>query len=221
MPPVTETDTYLQLTRDGYDLTAASYADRFHAHLDDKPIDRAMLSAFAGLVGRGGATIDVGCGTGATTAILHRLGLEVSGIDLSPNMLAEARRLNPDLQFRVGSMTSLDVDDASVDAVCAWYSIIHVPNDALPQVFSEFARVLRTGGHILLAFQVGDQPRILTEVFGERVALTFHRRQPEAVTGMLAAAGLTLYAQLVRDRDDDGLESTPQAYLIGRQGSPD
>ena len=114
-------------------------------------------------------------------------------------------------------MTSLDVDDASLDGVCAWYSIIHVPDEELPQVFSEFARVLRTGGHVLLAFQVGDQPRILTEVFGERVALTFHRRNRRPWRGCWQTRGLTLYAQLVRDRDDDGLESTPQAYLIGRK----
>jgi hypothetical protein len=44
---------FLQDTRDGYDLTAARYAERFHGHLDDKPLDRAMLAGFAGLVGPG------------------------------------------------------------------------------------------------------------------------------------------------------------------------
>ena len=217
---MTESD-YLRLTRDGYDRTAGAYADRFHDHLQDKPIDLAMLTAFAGLVGACGEVADVGCGTGATTALLTDAGLDALGIDLSPNMIEQARRLNPALTFQVGAMADLPFDDGAFAGVCAWYSTIHVPDGALPQVFSEFARVLRTGGHILLAFQVGDQPRILTEVFGERVALTFHRRQPEAVAGMLADAGLTLYAQLVRDRDDDGLESTPQAYLIGKKWSPD
>ena len=150
--------------------------------------------------------------------MLHRRSGSTSvGIDLSPNMIDEARRLNPDLKFRVGSMTSLDVDDASVDGVCAWYSTIHVPDEALPQVFSEFARVLRPGGHVLLAFQVGDQPRILPRHSASDVSLTFYRRRPDAVAGMLDAAGLKPYAQLVRELDDDGLESTPQAYLIGRK----
>ena len=47
--PVTEPD-FLQRTRNGYDLTAAMYAERFHTHLDDRPLDRAMLAGFAGLV---------------------------------------------------------------------------------------------------------------------------------------------------------------------------
>lgn len=210
---------YLRRTRAGYDVTAAAYAAQFHGHLNDKPLDLAMLSGFAGLVRRNGAETlaDVGCGTGATTAMFAEFGLDVVGIDLSPNMIAEARRLNPGLVFRVGSMPSLDIEDAGVDAVCAWYSIVHVPDESLAQVFSEFHRVLAPDGHLLLAFQVGEQPRELDEAFGDRVALTFYRRRPAAVVDMLAASGLNLYAQLVREPDDDGLESTSQAYLIGRK----
>lgn len=209
----------MRLTRDGYDVTASAYSERFHNHLHDKPLDLAMLSGFAGLIGGGGVLADIGCGTGATTAMFAQFGLDVLGIDLSPNMIAEACRINPDLEFRVGSMTSLDLSDASVDAVCAWYSTIHVPDESLPQAFSEFERVLRPGGQLLLAFQVGDQPRVLTEAFGHDVALTFYRRRPDAVAEMLAAAGLKLHARLVREPDDDGLESTPQAYLIARKSA--
>lgn len=212
---MTESD-FLQATRSGYDSTAGSYAERFHGHLDDKPLDLAMLAGFAGLAGAGGTLADVGCGTGATTRIFADRGLKVVGVDLSPNMIAEARRRNPDLDFRVGSMTSLDFADHRFDAVCAWYSVIHIPDDQLPQVFSEFRRVLRPHGWLMLAFQVGDRPRAFTEMFGEQVALTFHRRQPDAVARLLEDSGFEPYSGLVRAADDDGLESTPQAYLIAR-----
>jgi predicted TPR repeat methyltransferase len=71
----------LTLTRDGYDRTAAIYAERFHHHLDDKPIDQAVLSGFAGLVAKGPnrQVIDVGCGTGATTALLADAGVDAWG----------------------------------------------------------------------------------------------------------------------------------------------
>jgi trans-aconitate methyltransferase len=99
--PVTEPD-YLQRTRNGYDLTAAMYAERFHAHLHDRPLDRAMLAGFAGLVERKRVVTDVGCGTGATSRMLSDFGLDVLGIDLSPNMIAEARRCTPNVCFVVG-----------------------------------------------------------------------------------------------------------------------
>lgn len=215
---VSEPD-FLRLTRDGYDRTTGPYAERFHDHLDDKPVDRAMLVAFAGLITQGGnrRVADVGCGTGATTAILHDLGADSFGIDLSPNMIEEARRRNPGLDFAVGSMTDLDLPDGSVGGVCAWYSTIHVPDRHLSGVFAEFHRVLVPNGLVLLAFQVGDEPRILTDAFGKSVALTFHRRQPDAVSAMLADAGLPVCAQLLREPDDDAFESTPQAYLIARK----
>ncbi len=210
---------FLATTRDSYDRTAAQYAERFHHHLDDKPVDLAVLTAFAGLVlqGPNRRVIDVGCGTGATTAVLDGCGVDVSGIDLSPNMVSQARRLGPELRFSIGSMTSLDVADCSVGGICAWYSIIHIPDENLPGVFEEFHRVLVPGGLVLLAFQVGDKPRILTNAFGQNVHLTFVRRQPRWVGEQLGGAGLGVYAELVRQPDDDGVESTPHAYLIARK----
>jgi SAM-dependent methyltransferase len=216
--PVTEPD-YLQRTRNGYDLTAAMYAERFHTHLDDRPLDRAMLAGFAGLVDRERVVADVGCGTGATSRMLADLGLDVLGIDLSPNMIAEARRRNPDLSFQVGSMTDIDLADSRLDGICAWYSVIHVPDELLPDVFSEFRRVLCPGGWALLAFQVGHHPRTFNEMFGEQVALTFYRRQPDAVAQLLDEAGLRPYAGLVREPNDDGFESTPHTYLIAQNSA--
>lgn len=210
---MTEAD-FLERTRDGYDVTAASYAERFHGYLRDRPLDRAMLAGFAGLVEPHGIIADVGCGTGVTSRILADCGLEVSGIDLSPNMIAEARRCNPDLRFHVGSMTDLDFPDAHFHGLCAWYSVIHIPDELLPKVFSEFHRVLRPGGWALVAFQVGDHARTFNEMFGEQVALTFYRRQPDVVAELLDEAGLQPYAGLVREPNDDGFESTPHAYLI-------
>lgn len=210
---------FLTRTRDGYDATASAYAAHFDHYLDGKPIERAMLVAFAGLVQATAnrAVADIGCGTGITTAMLHDAGVVPTGIDLSPNMIELARQRNVGLEFSVGSMTDLDLPDDGFGGVCAWYSTIHVPDEYLPQAFSEFHRVLAPGGFVLLAFQVGDRPRHLTEAFGTPVDLLFHRRRPADVASELAVAGLQVYAQTVREADDDGMESTPQAVLIARK----
>ena len=208
--------TFLDRTRDGYDRTAAGYVGAFQNHLDGRPLDHAMLKAFVDLVPTHHRVADIGCGTGVATAILRAHGADAFGIDLSPNMITEARRLNAGIEFTVGSMTELDLPDASVGGVCAWYSVIHIPDELLPTVFAEFHRVLIPGGVALLAFQIGDRPRHLTEAFGESVDLTFHRRRPAAVAELLAEAGLPVHAQLVRG-PEGGVESTPQGYLIARK----
>lgn len=209
--------TFLDRTRDGYDRTATGYVDAFQHHLDGKPLDQAMLGAFAEMVPPNLRVADIGCGTGVATAILRARGCDAFGIDLSPKMIAEARGLNPEIEFTVGSMTDLDLPDAGLGGVCAWYSVIHVPDAVLPAVFAEFHRVLVPGGVALLAFQIGEQPRHLTEVFGESVDLVFHRRRPEAVATLLEDAGLPVHAQLVRGPEGGGIESTPQGYLIARK----
>ncbi|MFA4085152.1 methyltransferase domain-containing protein [Mycobacteroides salmoniphilum] len=215
---MTEPD-FLRLTREGYDRTAEAYAAQFHQHLDSKPVDRAMLAAFAGLVAstENPRVADIGCGTGATTALLESFGVQAFGIDLSPNMIQQARILNSTLEFTTGSMTELNISDNSLGGICAWYSIIHIPDDHLPKVFAEFERVLSPSGSLLLAFQAGNKPRILTEAFGQSVDLTFRRRIPDSVESLLADAGLHMYARLIREPDSDGFESTLHAYLIAQK----
>jgi SAM-dependent methyltransferase len=209
---------FLRDTRAGYDAVACDYAEHFRDELADKPLDRAMLAAFAELA-KPGPVVDVGCGTGRVSALLSRLGVPVSGIDLSPQMVATARRDYPDLRFEVGSMLDLDVPDASLGGVLAWYSTIHVPDDRLPDAFAEFRRVLMPGGHVLLGFQVGDEQVHVAQSLGHPISVVAHRRQPDWVAARLAEAGLDMRARLVREGDTDGdfPEKTPQAFLLARK----
>ncbi len=210
---MTEPD-FLRTTRASYDAVAADYAEHFHDELATKPLDRALLAAFAELVRAAGAgpVADLGCGPGRVTAHLHGLELSAFGVDLSPQMVAQARRTHPDLRFDEGSMLALDLADGALGGIVAWYSIIHIPWERLAEVVAEFHRVLALGGHLLLAFQVGDEPLHLTEGFGHAISLDFHRRRPERIAELLRRAGFTVQARLLREPDET--ERTQQAYLL-------
>ncbi len=209
---------FLDVTRAGYDAIATGYVERFGTELVAKPFDRALVGAFAELVADTGPVVDVGCGPGRVAAFLHDLGLAVHGIDLSPRMVELARRAHPAVRFEVGSMTALDLPDGALGGLVAFYSIIHIPVARLPDVFTEFRRVLVAGGQLLLAFQVGDEPLRLTEAFGHAVSLDFHRRQPDDIATLLRGAGFAVTARLVREPDET--ETSRQAYLLARTPSP-
>ncbi|MGW0614417.1 class I SAM-dependent methyltransferase [Streptomyces sp. NPDC002788] len=206
-------------TRTFYNTVAEDYAVHFRDYLGATPLDRWLLNGFAELVGEGGTVADLGCGPGRVTAYLASRGLSVFGLDLSESMVAIARRENPDLRFEQGSMLDLDLPDGSLDGVVAWYSIIHTPEEHLPALFAGFHRVLRPGGHLLLGFQCGDEPRRYEEAFGHPVALDFLRRRPERVAALLGTAGFTVRATTVRAPDEELGEPVSQASLVARKPS--
>jgi SAM-dependent methyltransferase len=210
--------SYLRATRIAYDTVAVDYAKLLTAELETKPLDRAVLAAFAEFVqaGDAGPVADLGCGPGRVTAHLHSLGLSAFGVDLSPSMVAVARETYPDLGFDEGSMTALDLADGVLVGIVAWYSIIHTPPEHLPLIFAEFHRVLAPGGQVLLAFQVGDERLHLEQRYGHTISLDAYRLPPEEITELLDQAGIEVHARLLREPERE-YEKTPQAYLLARK----
>ncbi|GLZ48532.1 methyltransferase [Actinomycetospora sp. NBRC 106375] len=203
-------------TRDGYDAIAEPYTEEFRDELAGSALDRAVLGAFAELVE--GDVLEAGSGPGSVTAHLHACGVAIRGVDLSPAMVALARRQHPGIAFAVGDMAALDVADASLGGLVAWYSLIHVPRPELPAVLAEFRRVLRPGGRLLLGFQVGDDVSHHDEAFGHRVSLDFRRLQPDAVADLLVEAGFDVTARVVRAPEvDSRAKPLPQAAMLARR----
>jgi SAM-dependent methyltransferase len=211
-------DAWLSETRSSYDTDATGYADKVRGLLDGMPYLRASLTLFAELVhdAGGGPVADVGCGPGYVSGYLHDAGVDAFGIDLSPEMVALARRDHPDLRFEVGTMTDLDLADDSVAGVVAFWSVIHVPDDAVPGVFEEFRRVLRPQGLLLVGFHVGDETRHTSEGYtGRPISVDSHHRRPSTMSGWLRDAGFTVEAELVLSPDRD----VPGAVIFARSGA--
>lgn len=208
-------DHWLSDTRNSYDTDATGYAEKVRGLLDESPYLRASLALFAELVcdAGGGPVADVGCGPGYVTRYLHDLGADAFGIDLSPQMIAIARRDYPDLRFEVGTMTDLHLADHSVAGVLAFWSVIHVPDDAVPGVFGQFRRVLRPGGPLLVGFHVGNGTSHTSEGYtGRSINVDTHRRRPDQVARWLRKAGFTIEAELVMRPD----EEDPGAIVFAR-----
>jgi SAM-dependent methyltransferase len=203
---------HLERTRIAYDTVAVEYARVLAGGLPSDADDRLVLAGVAAQVR--GPVVEVGCGPGRMPAVLDALGVTVRGIDLSPAMVAEARRRCPALTFEVGTMTALGLADRSVAGIVAWYSIIHLPPDELPVAFGEFARVLVPGGVLQLAFQVGTGPVEIEHAYGHDVSATAYRLDPDVVQELLRDAGFTVLVRQVRGPLPP--EPTPQAFVLAR-----
>ncbi len=206
---------YLEPTRASYDTYAADYAAKFRDRVAELPIERGLFAAFAELVraAGNGPVADIGCGPGHLTAYLKTLGLNMFGVDLSPQMVAIARREHPELRFEVGSMTALDLPDHSLGGLTAFFSITHIPAEDLPMVFAGFRRVLVSGGHLLVAFQIGDEKGTRTQAFGHSIQLDYYLRPADRVADLMNEAGLSVKARLLRE-PDGVVEQAARAYLL-------
>jgi SAM-dependent methyltransferase len=192
-------DGWVVETRESYDAVAGSYAEMVRGLLQETPYERAGVELFARQVGAagGGVVADVGCGSGRISGYLSGLGVEVVGIDLSPGMVEVARREHPGVRFEVGSMTELELGDASVGGLVAWYSLIHVPDEEIPKVLGQFRRVLRAGGPLLVGFHVGEGAQLKTQGYGGHPMNVYvHRRQPEQMAAWLEDAGFVVEARM-------------------------
>lgn len=194
---------FLADIRTSYDTVAVSYAELVQDGAPAEPECFDLFARLAKAVGEGTpAVLDVGCGPGRTTGLLHDRGLRVIGMDLSPGMIEVARRDHPDLDFRVGSMTALGLPDSSLSGVLSWWSIIHLPREVVPTAFAEFHRVLAPGGVLLLGFHVGEESTHKTAGYGGHpMNIYVHRWTGPRLTEIAVAAGFTPYPDDVISED--------------------
>jgi len=206
----------LETVRESYDRVADAYVELGMGRLEAEPWLRAVLAAFAESVRGLGPVLDVGCGPGTVTAHLAELGLDASGVDLSPRMVDHARRQYPELRFSVASATELGIAPASLGGVLGWWSLFNLPRAMLPGVLRTFAEALVPGGQALVGTHVGDGDIARTESYGGLpVSWTTHLYRPEDVAGMLVAAGLEVVAELRLPAHPPSMR--PQVLLAARR----
>jgi ubiquinone/menaquinone biosynthesis C-methylase UbiE len=217
------TDSTASDVRATYDAIARSYDAQFASELDGKPLDRGLLAALTDLAGQG-TIADVGCGPGHVTRFLAARHPDVTGIDLSPGMIAAARARAPELTFTVGSMLELPAGDAAWAGAVALYSIIHLTAAERATACREFARTIRPGGWLLVAFHVDSAEFATGEVnhittwFGEPVRIDGYFLDPASVTGDLEAAGFSVMATTIR-QPWPGIEyPSRRCYLLAQSG---
>jgi uncharacterized protein len=155
------------------------------------PFESWLLRRVAELADRA-PVIEVGTGPGHVAAFLADAGADVTGLDLTPEMVDEARRRHPAVTYEVGDLRQL-LRPATHDgwgAVLARYSLIHLAASELPDAIASLVRPLRASGWLVLALHAGTEVRTVTEWFDHEVDLDFVLHDPADVVAIVEQAGL-------------------------------
>jgi ubiquinone/menaquinone biosynthesis C-methylase UbiE len=183
----------------GYDLVADEYARRLYDELRNKPLDCQLLDRFAESVRHAGIACDLGCGPGQIARYLHECGVQVRGMDLSAGMVAQARQLNPGIEFCQGDMRDLPVKSDSWAGIAAFYAIVNLPPSDVLLALHEMLRVLVPGGRVLLSFHIGEDTSQVEDLWKSGAALEFHFFRVETVAGYLRRAGFEIEEIIERE----------------------
>lgn len=200
-----------------YDAAASTYAEQLRDELQEKPFDCWLLDRMALLAA--GPVADVGCGPGQVAGYLAEAGATVSGFDLSPGMVAQARAEHPDIPFQVADLTRLlrPRDAAGWAGIAAWYALVHLAPSELPEAVACLARTLAVNGWLMLAVQLGAGVRHFDELMGTPVDLDVVLHDRADVLAAVHSSGLTEVEWYVRG-PYAGIESgNDRLYVVARR----
>jgi ubiquinone/menaquinone biosynthesis C-methylase UbiE len=133
-------EDYLKLTIETYDAIAQRYMKATRNLLPQRDFE-----AFCHSVIPHGLILDAGCGWGRDCQAFADRGFSVIGVDLSTEMLSIARRFAPNCIFLQADLRKIPLNDSYVDGIWCCAGLLHLERSQIPQVLSEFKRVMKTG----------------------------------------------------------------------------
>lgn len=143
---------YKETVKAGYNKIASRY-------LVERNQDGAnvqLIHDFIELLAPRSKVLDAGCGAGIPIAKMLAEHFDVIGVDFSESQIQLAKKNVPNTHFFCQDMTGLDFPDQSLDGICSYYAIIHIPREEHEALFVNFHRMLRTGGVALLCLGAED-----------------------------------------------------------------
>lgn len=109
---------------------------------------------FMKVLPEGGSILDLGCGSGRDTLAFYEDEYEVTPLDGSEEMCALAE-IHTGLEVLHMTFDELDFDEV-FDGVWACASLLHVPEEDMPDILKKVGMALKPGGHLFLSVKEGD-----------------------------------------------------------------
>ncbi len=188
-----------EIVKAGYNAIAAEYL-RARAKDDE---DVRLLADLVRRVPRGSRVLDAGCGAGVPVTLFLSEFFDVDAVDFAAAQLRLARARMPGVQFGCQDMTALAFADATFDAVCCTYAIIHVPRTDHPRVLANFHKVLKPGGFLLVCLGAKDLPGSVEQFHGR--PMYWSHFDAATNVAMLEACGFkVLWRRMVADATYSG-----------------
>lgn len=212
---MTQSNGSNNMSVEAFDKNARLYAEKyFDLRIYDAFYERLLASVAAN-----GSFIDVACGPGNVSAFVkkRRPDLQVIGVDLALNMIAEARTRVPDATFEVCDCTQLQMLQKRFDGAAFAFGLSYLHDNDAYRCLSSLHAVLKQDTPLLLSTITGKEAMKRTETTstGDKVDMIY--RTPEQVKDLMEAHGFRIrFEQLLRSPDNAAFQTDDVIILATR-----
>lgn len=149
---------------------------------------REMLEKWSHYFAPAARVVDIGAGAGRTTRWLEGKGYAVLSVDLSMEMLRRTREGRPGAWLALADMRNVPVVGGGCDALTAFFSLGHISKAGVPSVLSEFNRVVRPGGAVIISVRWGVGDEVMSKEWTGGHVMHFSDFLEEELGELLAGA---------------------------------
>ncbi|TFG27655.1 class I SAM-dependent methyltransferase [Candidatus Thorarchaeota archaeon] len=159
----------VEAIKDIFRVVEESYdkmGERYHRFRDNEKF-KSELEKFVELLPESGKVLDAGCGVGTPVSqFLAKKGFNVTGVDISKNLIYLAKENVPEANFYQKNILELDFPDSSFDGIICVYTLWHIPRTDHSSIIMNFHRMLNSNGILVLnTGMYGSEG--MSEFFGE------------------------------------------------------
>jgi ubiquinone/menaquinone biosynthesis C-methylase UbiE len=202
--------------RKAYNKAAIQYGESFYYELYFKHLDVKLLDLFCERVNPEMPICEIGCGPGEISAYLKYKGLNLTGIDISEEMIRIARQLNPHIDFRIGDVFDLQIPDDYFSGVLAPFLFVNYELQEIRKAFLEIHRVLCRDGLFYLSFHAGSERIASNDFLVENNPLEFIFLDVEEIVRILDECGFETIEWIIRSPYKEGESPNKRAYIFAR-----
>lgn len=206
----------LEMITEAYNAAAKQYVINCFNELEYKSLDRILLDRFCKCFSGDQIICDIGCGPGEIANYIDSKGKKVVGIDISENMIEEAKKLSPNIDFKVGDMFSLDIADSMFQGITSFYAIVNFSYKDIKSIFDEYYRVLNNSGLLLISFHTGENRESVPDFFGSGKPLDFYYLNENKILNLLKTTGFEVEEAIVRFPYKEEYQSK-RAYVLAKK----
>lgn len=120
-----------------------------------------QLNKFISMLPKKAKILDVGCGSGRDARYFKEFGLDVTAIDISDNMLEEAKKRAKGIKFEKMDMLNMSFENNSFDGVWIMATLSDITKEDSPKFLKDINRILKDNGVLYIAVKEGKGEKII------------------------------------------------------------